>query len=338
MRTSRWVTLPGLALALALTLGGTEARAQDTCDPRPGPDHPLAWPRLEPRVAALLDDGRAAAAYRYVGEMFTESLPAGTPEAPEVRDFRAALEEYVAQVAATGREPPEVWLPAPLDLPGQGRVLAYDFAITAAEPRAVMIPCLGPELLEREPQLAQVVFAARALRRMARRDIAALQDRAATRAEDLSAAYRELLAEGYAMWPWELWLNGWSVPKAFTAPPRRWQVVALRPGVGVELAFPSLEDAEADPVVLLEPLGIVRYRGEGYRHWVGLSALFTVNDDHGVGGGALLRWDDYSLGVTLHKGEEKIFLFLSVDLYPHLLTEKGRTRLAAEVLETRAGE
>ena len=81
--------------------------------------------------------------------------------------------------------------------------------------------------------------------------------------------------------------------------------------------------------VALEPLGFVRYRGEGYSHWWGASLVLTASTSRGAGYGALFRWDNYVLGVTRHKGQgaepDSNFLLIGVDL--HDLLNKKRAEL-----------
>jgi hypothetical protein len=126
-----------------------------------------------------------------------------------------------------------------------------------------------------------------------------------TRAAILEKASRDaedLLKNGLAMWPWELWLNGLRL---------------------------SEKDADLQASVMLEPLGFVRYRGDSYAHWWGASLVVTSSTRRGAGIGALLRWDNYVIGLTRHKGEgsdpDSTFLMVGVDLYD--LVNKKRTEL-----------
>lgn len=151
---------------------------------------------------------------------------------------------------------------------------------------------------------------------------AAILERASRDAEDL-------LKNGLAMWPWELWLNGLRLSDKDADPLFRTQWVVLRPSAGIEIDLRSQSSADLQASVMLEPLGFVRYRGDSYAHWWGASLVVTSSTRRGAGIGALLRWDNYVIGLTRHKGEgsepDSTFLMVGVDLYD--LVNKKRTEL-----------
>ena len=153
-----------------------------------------------------------------------------------------------------------------------------------------------------------------------------------TRAAILEKASRDaedLLKNGLAMWPWELWLNGLRLSEKDADPLFRTQWVVLRPSAGIEIDLRSQASADLQASVMLEPLGFVRYRGDSYAHWWGASLVITSSTNRGAGIGALLRWDNYVIGLTRHKGEgsepDSTFLMVGVDLYD--LLNKKRTEL-----------
>lgn len=153
-----------------------------------------------------------------------------------------------------------------------------------------------------------------------------------TRAAILEKASRDaedLLKNGLAMWPWELWLNGLRLSEKDADPLFRTQWVVLRPSAGIEIDLRSQSSADLQASVMLEPLGFVRYRGDSYAHWWGASLVVTSSTRRGAGIGALLRWDNYVIGLTRHKGEgsepDSTFLMVGVDLYD--LVNKKRTEL-----------
>lgn len=153
-----------------------------------------------------------------------------------------------------------------------------------------------------------------------------------TRAAILEKASRDaedLLKNGLAMWPWELWLNGLRLSDKDADPLFRTQWVVLRPSAGIEIDLRSQSSADLQASVMLEPLGFVRYRGDSYAHWWGASLVVTSSTRRGAGIGALLRWDNYVIGLTRHKGEgsepDSTFLMVGVDLYD--LVNKKRTEL-----------
>jgi hypothetical protein len=134
----------------------------------------------------------------------------------------------------------------------------------------------------------------------------------------------DILKNGLAMWPWELWLNSQRV-STDDKPLFRTQWVVMRPTAGIEVDTYSQATADLQASVALEPLGFVRYRGEGYAHWWGASLVITATTNRGAGYGALVRWDNYVLGITRHKGQggepNSNFLLIGVDLYD-LLNKK----------------
>jgi len=148
------------------------------------------------------------------------------------------------------------------------------------------------------------------------------------RATSLAKASRDaedLLKNGLAMWPWELWLNGLRLSESDADPLFRRQWVLLRPSAGIEVDLRSQASADLQASVMLEPLGFVRYRGDSYAHWWGASLVVTSSSNRGAGIGALLRWDNYVIGLTRHKGQgsepDSTFLLVGFDLYD-LLNKK----------------
>ena len=113
---------------------------------------------------------------------------------------------------------------------------------------------------------------------------------------------RTLLKNGLAMWPWELWLNGLRLSKKDSDPLFRTQWVFMRPTAGIEIDTYSQASADLQASVALEPLGFVRYRGEGYSHWWGASVVITASTSRGAGYGGLFRWDNYVIGRDAPQG------------------------------------
>jgi hypothetical protein len=139
----------------------------------------------------------------------------------------------------------------------------------------------------------------------------------------------DMLKNGLAMWPWELWLNGLRVSNNDSDLLFRTQWIVMRPTAGIEIDTYSQASADLQASVALEPLGFVRYRGEGHSHWWGASLVITASTSRGAGYGGLFRWDNYVIGVTRHKGQgsqpDSNFLLIGVDLYD--LLNKKRAEL-----------
>ncbi|HKU47524.1 MAG TPA: hypothetical protein VJQ58_11615 [Burkholderiales bacterium] len=226
--------------------------------------------------------------------------------------------------------------------PGAGRVLTllrfpdnrpFDVApdgttekiFRAAPNDTITIDCLAP-VTQPTIDLVTVALAAEWMR--TKHEIPLL----GARARSVKKAARDaedLLKNGLAMWPWELWLNGLRLSKTDSDPLFRTQWVFMRPTAGIEIDTYSQASADLQASVALEPLGFVRYRGEGYSHWWGASLVLTASTRRGAGYGALFRWDNYVLGVTRHKGQgsepDSNFLLIGVDL--HDLLNKKRAEL-----------
>jgi hypothetical protein len=155
----------------------------------------------------------------------------------------------------------------------------------------------------------------------------------AARAESVKKAARDaedLLKNGLAMWPWELWLNGLRLSKKDSDPLFRTQWVFMRPTAGIEIDTYNQASADLQASVALEPVGFVRYRGDGYSHWWGASLVITASTNRGAGYGGLFRWDNYVVGVTRHKGQgaepNSNFLLIGVDLYDLLNKKRAEAK------------
>lgn len=189
----------------------------------------------------------------------------------------------------------------------------------------ITISC-GPAVPQYLVEVATAALLAERIR--IEHELPAMKTRAAI-LEKASRDAEDLLKNGLAMWPWELWLNGLRLSEKDTDPLFRTQWVVLRPSAGIEIDLRSQASADLQASVMLEPLGFVRYRGDSYAHWWGASLVVTSSTNRGAGIGALLRWDNYVIGLTRHKGEgsepDSTFLMVGVDLYD--LVNKKRTKL-----------
>ena len=164
---------------------------------------------------------------------------------------------------------------------------------------------------------------------LAQRTIPAFAARAEAIATQ-SRLHENLVKNGLPMWPWELWLNGKRLGEGDASPLFRRQVVLLRPSAGVEINTRDQRSADMDASLALELLGFVQYTDDSYSRWWGLSAVVTTTTGNGMGYGALLRYQNYSIGVTRHKAEapgepDDTYLMLNIDLYD--LVQKKRAEL-----------
>jgi hypothetical protein len=331
----RWIRVAVLGGAVALPLPAVAAEPW-WCGQPIDPTHPLAWDRLGPDVTERLERGRIRAAYELVLERYRSAVSglADDPDTPMRRTAHEAVTAYLQSLDAGAAEAPAAWGGA--EIPGARRVV-YELGpwFDGDDARALAIECraFAPE---RPPNVAETTaYLVRAMRRVGEAGgvLARAQSAAAGKARELYAAYGRMVADGLPMWPWELWVNGWRVPDDFDAPPPRTQLVVLRPSLAPALRFDGEADSELDSALLLEPLGFVRYGEDGYADWWGASLLVTLTGDNGIGLGAQLRRNEYTLGVAHHDRGNDVLLYVSVDLYGLVMGPERRTSDADAFLE-----
>lgn len=140
--------------------------------------------------------------------------------------------------------------------------------------------------------------------------------------------HTDLLTNGLAMWPWEMWLNGKRLGESDADPLFTRQIVFMRPSLGIEVNTRSRQAANLEGSLIVEPIGIVQYMNDDYSKWWGVSAIVTSSTRQGMGYGVLGRYGNYSLGITRHSSKvdgspDDTFLMFSVDLYNLLQTKRA---------------
>lgn len=296
------------------------------------PAHPLSWENLEP---SYRNEGGGREGYRHIVSVFDATWGGSHPDAPDVVTFHRAFAKYLEDLDDPAiRDEPERWK-STFTPDDDGDFLQYALPVSNEPdtfPARVVIAC---ETFGNDPDSYQVAlaYAFFALNTAGRMDLAPAQEGAAAVAGTRYAAYRDMLYNGMAMWPWELWANGFLVRDDFEAPPPKTQLVLMRPNVGLALKFDGLDDSQVDFAFALEPVGFVRYTDREYRNWWGASPLLTITNDNGIGLGGLGRYKTFTAGATWHEKNGDVLLYLSVDLYQYLLGEKGKVRMANDFLE-----
>ena len=139
----------------------------------------------------------------------------------------------------------------------------------------------------------------------------------------------DLLNNGLPMWPWENYVNGRRLGMSDAEPLFTTQWIVMRPSAALQFSTRSRADAKLNASLAIEPIGFVRYTDRTYKSWWGASAVLSVNSEAGVGYGALLRYDKFTLGLTLHKSskpneDDDVFLLLGMDLYDYLNNKRQR--------------
>lgn len=138
-----------------------------------------------------------------------------------------------------------------------------------------------------------------------------------------------LLKNGLTMTPWEMKLNELFLSDDDAKNGFRQQLILLRPSGGAEINTRSRASADLNASLAIEPLGFIRYLDtENYDSWWGASALVTSATSGGMGYGFLLRYGNYTAGISWHKavdgGGNDAYLFLGIDLYNLFDTKRSQ--------------
>jgi len=309
-----------LALAIAAAVAASPALAGELegdavrmCDGLFQPKAALRPSRLDaavqPHVAAM----DFAGAYRALAQALELGLEPAERGMPKIAEFRRHLLRANAfQIAdfQLNREPTD---------PSREKILQ-------SHPDEIVIDCNDPVPQYLVDVAAVSLLAARVRGVQAKPQLAEIA--AAVAGASLQA--EALLKDGLPMWPWELWLNGLRLSERDSDPLFRTQWVFLRPTAGIEVDTRNRAAADLNASVAIEPVGFVRYRGAGYAEWWGASMVVTSSTSRGLGVGGLLRWNNYVLGVTHHRGERRgedgsAFVFVGVEL--HELISKKRAEI-----------
>jgi hypothetical protein len=292
----------------AATLVGDEVRLCDR--PRP-PSASVRPSSLLLDVSAEVASSDFRAAYARLARTLEGAFSPGDRAMPGVAGFLAAL-----------RDP-------------QGRTFQIDTAASGAneeklfeteQGREITLDC-GTPVPQYLVDLASVSLVAS---RISAKQITPDLARRALAVARSSREAESLLKDGLAMWPWELWANGLRLSRDDSAPLFRTQLVLMRPTASIEIDTRNRAAADLNASVMLEPLGFVRYRGSGHSSWWGASLVVTSSTGRGAGVGGVVRWDNYVLGVTRHKGDDgrpdSNFLVLGVELYDVLNRKRAEVK------------
>jgi len=145
--------------------------------------------------------------------------------------------------------------------------------------------------------------------------------RLSTAFHKLDLAWDNYMNHGYSMMPLELLVNGLFVPRAQLEPPNA-QIVLGHVSVASQMFATSLDNANRDEVLAVEPIGYLRYTGDRADYF-GASAIMTYPKSGGVGLGAMLHWSKLGhLGVIWQKPQgqgRRIGALVSMDLYQRIV-------------------
>ena len=278
-------------------------------------EHPLSWTNLEPDISDQILNAPSWKAYKYILDRFESEMklikPSDQEAISEVKRFRDHLVAFISQKKA----PPDVSAIKVEDFQAQ-RIVTEDewvFGVLSVgtESESIALPCDFPP----DEYQELIGYAANAVVRTHNLEMGDPWG-LATNVDD---SYNQMLANGLAMWPWELWMNQRFIhPFEVVDKARKGWWVFMRPSLGLELQPRKIDDINIDFALAFEPIGKIWYRSDDYKEWWGLSSVITINDSDGIGIGGLCRWNAFSLGFTKHSGESGIFWYLGVDVYKWL--------------------
>ena len=301
------------------------------CKWKADPAHPLSWASVRTELQPLLVNRKYQSAYQLILEKYRNAQEAVRERTPNAVSFEAELRAFIAGSSGRTR----------FQFTERGDV--GDNVLLLPKQQQIEFPCLIPktgkddnpkDFARKSPELANIGYAAQLVFVASGDEVQNLLGPAADVIDNRATGYRGLLLDGLPMWPWELYLNGRLFGMhSLESPVPKYQVVFFRPSVGMEITWPSQEEAKAEASIGVEPIGFVRYTGSDYKNWWGASALVTLGTaDHGAGLGVLGRYNNYAVGVTKRKNTDGVFMFFSYDFYDLVNNKEKRDKAADELL------
>jgi len=144
--------------------------------------------------------------------------------------------------------------------------------------------------------------------------------------------YQNWFDNGLAMWPQETWLNGLFLGESDAEEPAGYQLIFLRPSIGLGMnADDGLDDGKVEQVLGLEIGGFAHYLEHDYSSYWGLSLVATLGEDAGVGYGPLVRYNNFVLGFTRRDKdsssgitEDRDYWYIGYDLLDLIADKKER--------------
>lgn len=138
-----------------------------------------------------------------------------------------------------------------------------------------------------------------------------------------AARWDNFMQHGYSMTPLELFVNGY-MPRRELEPPRH-QLVLFHASAGAEMFSDrplAANTLRAKPVLVVEPLGLLRYFGQ-FKSYGGVTWVLAFPDSGGLATGVMLHHSDighvsYLWRPGVEPGASRGALLLSMDLYRYL--------------------
>ncbi|MDH5537288.1 MAG: hypothetical protein OEZ08_17180 [Betaproteobacteria bacterium] len=254
---------------------------------------------------ALVSADSPAEVFKRLAEAYENTLPPSEPA-------RSEADRFLARLRNADETAPAVWDISRIDAD-------TDMLFKSFPDEAVSFDCTQAIA----PYQKNMAYLAGVVKKL-------LQPSAAAEARPIldvilsrSRQAENLLNNGLPMWPWENYVNGRRLGISDAEPLFTTQWIVMRPSAALQFNTRNRAEANLNASLVIEPIGFVRYTDRTYKSWWGASAVVSVSSDAGMGYGALLRYDKYTLGLTLHKSaspnkDDDVFLLLGVDLYDYL--------------------
>ena len=294
-----------LALLAALTLTGG-ARAADWTCLQPAPDaSPFSWKSAQAKLDPLLRTGQVMKVRETIRGMYladvaalpnNEDLVAGSQAADRTNAARAhRIVSHYLNALLDGTTPHE--LAAGTAINGAtfevhpGRDLGS--LVMFLGDNQVQFPCRnGTAPTSHAAYWRTLFYTADLLGHVHAAWSDVLRDATAQKVKLRLEQYENWLLRGLPMWPWEHALNHRYGEDGDNTPPPLKQWV-LRPTAG----FLGRSSKGAKPALAVE-LGTIWYLDRHYDSWWGVSLMQAGSAGQSAATGLLLRWNQYSFGVT----------------------------------------
>jgi len=313
MRMIGWLVLC-IAVATAPVYAQDEAGAHVVCGKTYDAGHPWSWESIEKKFGPLLEKRGYPRVFDGLVQEFGRS---------QIQTDAAIRNRFLASIedVESGRKKccADFQLLKDFDFDAGGDMLSV---FKAADRRIDLADC-GPNNKNAE-QLDEVRYFAHAFENLGNLMLSAPRKATAERIKRIEAEFDQMLFHGFPMFPWETLANSLLLTdrKIANGPPNN-QLILFHLGTGVETHVASFSQARLGAVLSVEPLGWIYYpKGKEHRTWWGAALLTTFRGDAGMGAGAALHYQNFSLGLTWHDtdGDNRLFdtqpfVFLGVDLY-----------------------
>lgn len=267
--------------------------------------HPFYWNNLKSIVPDNLGPGEANKVYGEIFHRYMLSLGQEAKQQAFVKKFIKLQQNIIAGVTS-----------ANLSMkPGLDGV-----ELSSGSEIVGTVPCQDKD----KPYLVTIKYVTIAYKKVHDASWETLRGAVSRQIELRDQQYTDWFTNGLPMWPLETWANGKLLDKSDAIKPKDWQLVVVRPTVGLGVnSNDGIRDTKPEMTLAIEPIGYVKYTKKDYSSYWGVSFLMTAGDDHGIGYGALARYNNYVLGIVKRRKDnlalgvkgDDLYVFIGFDLY-----------------------